>query len=158
MYGTAPVGAASIIVIVKGGFLFMTDEILEIGTDIKSGWNFKDGDLCLVKQNDNIYQSIQNRLNTNYDSLSLYYGEYGSFVSKFRGWKTLDTTLNFMKTEIINTLNQDPRLQNIDVELEYVGDGEIKGKIHVLFDDDTDLSMSLVLNNLGVAIEEAEDE
>lgn len=134
----------------------MEDAILEIGTDIKSSWDFKEGDLCLVEQKDNIYQSIQNRLNTHYDSLALYYGEYGSFLSKFRGWKLLDETLNFMKVEIINTLNQDPRLQNIDVELEYAGDGVIKGHLHVLFDEDTDLTMSLVLSNLEATIEETE--
>ena len=130
----------------------MADEILEIGTDISSEWDFIDGDLKLVKQNENICQTIQNRLNTIYDSLSLYYGEYGSFLMKFLGWKKNDETLKFMEMEILNTLNQDPRLQNIDVNLYYGKDGIVNGKISINFDEDTDLSLSLVLNNFGVEV------
>ena len=128
------------------------EEILEIGTDISSQWDFVDGDLKLVKQNENICQTIQNRLNTIYDSLSLYYGEYGSFLMKFLGWKKDDETLKFMEMEILNTLSQDPRLQNIDVDLYYGKDGIVNGKIFISFDEETDLSLSLVLNNLGVEV------
>ena len=130
----------------------MVDEILEIGTDINSSWEFEDGDLKIVKQNENICQTIKNRLNTSYGTYDLYYGEYGSFLMKFLGWKRNEETLKFIEMEIINTLKQDVRLQNINVTLSYGDEGVINGNINIHFDEDTDLSLSLVLTNLGIEV------
>ena len=133
----------------------MTD-ILELGVDINNDWSFKDGDIQLVSYKENIIQAIHNRLNTEYDSYNLFYNEYGSFLHKFHGWKRLDENLRFMEKEIQNTLHQDPRLQNISVRLEYVGDGKIVGRLDIVFDEDTDLSLSMVLNNGIVDISDEE--
>lgn len=130
----------------------MADEILEIGTDINSDWEFIDGDLKLVKQNENICQSIKNRLNANYDSFELFYNEYGSFLMKFLGWKRNEETLKFMEMEIINTLNQDIRLQDVDVDLSYGDDGVVNGNLSIKYDDDIDLNLSLVLTNMGIDV------
>lgn len=132
----------------------MVDEILEIGTDINSDWNFVDGDLKIVKQNENICQTIMNRLNTNYGEFDLFYNEYGSFLMKFLGWKRNEETLKYMEMEILNTLKQDVRLENINVELSYGDNGIVNGTLTVNFDEDTDLTLSLVLSNMGVEVGE----
>lgn len=135
----------------------MSVEIVDIGTDINSSWSFKNGDLVLSSYTENIIQSIYKRLNTNFDSLYLYYSEYGSFLQHFFGWKKTSETLGFIKNEIINTLEQDPRLQNIDVEVSFGENGVVNGNIYIVFNEDTDLSLSMVLNNLNVEIEEVEE-
>ena len=56
-------------------------EVVELGTDLNSNWQFKDGDLQLVENNNNLVQSILNRLNCDYDSLDLFYYDYGSVLS-----------------------------------------------------------------------------
>lgn len=134
------------------------DEILEIGTDISAKWEFKDGDLVLATHEDNILQSIHNRLNNYYGSLGLYYNEYGSFLQLFLGWRKTPETLNFLKKEIINTLQQDPRLQNLTVDLAYADKGTVNGNIQIKFDDETDLSLSMILSNFGIELEEEDTE
>ena len=135
----------------------MTD-ILELGVDINNDWSFKDGDLEIVEYNDNIIQSIMKRLNTLYASRDLFYTEYGSYLLKYVGWRRNDDTLRFMEMEIINTLGQDSRLQNTSVTLSYGPKGTINGKIIITIDDDTDLSLSMVLSNTGVTITEDTEE
>lgn len=131
------------------------NDILEIGTDINSEWSFNsEGDLNLVSGNDNIVQTIQNRLNTDYDSLMFYDG-YGSFLSTFYGWKRNLETLQYMEKEIKNTLLNDPRFNDITVELEYGGKGTVNGHITIVYDDETDLTLSLVLDNMGAEVTEA---
>ena len=132
-------------------------DLLEMGNDIRSDWSFTDGDLNLIKYKDNIIQSIINRLNTEYDTYNLFYGEYGGFLMKFMGWKRNSETLRFMEKEIVITLQQDPRLQNVTVNLEYGDKGRVTGNLYIVFDDDTDLSASLVLAPSGVEIEEEEE-
>ena len=134
------------------------DEILEIGTDISAKWEFKDGDLVLATHEDNILQSIRNRLNNHYGSLGLYYNEYGSFLQLFLGWRKTPDTLKFLKKEIINTLQQDPRLQNLTVDLAYADKGTVNGNIQIKFDDETDLSLSMILSNFGIELEEEDTE
>ena len=134
------------------------DEILEIGTDISAKWEFKDGDLVLATHEDNILQSIHNRLNNHYGSLGLYYNEYGSFLQLFLGWRKTPETLNFLKKEIINTLQQDPRLQNLTVDLAYADKGNVNCNIQIKFDEETDLSLSMILSNFGIELEEEDTE
>ena len=133
-------------------------DILEMGVDINNTWNFSDGDLQLVKYNDNIIQSIQKRLNTLYGGLELFYTGYGSYLMKYVGWRRNDDTLGFMELEILTALSADPRLQNVIVSLSYGGKGEIIGELLITIDDDTDLSVSMVLSNNGVELTENTEE
>ena len=80
------------------------EEIIELGADLNRNWEFKDGDLLLVENKDNLVQSILNRLNSDYDSLDLFYYDYGSVLSNFLGWKHNDETLEFIRLEIEDTL------------------------------------------------------
>ena len=131
------------------------NDILEIGTDINNTWSFNsEGDLDIVSGNENIVQTIQNRLNTDYDSLVFYDG-YGSFLSKFYSWKRNPETLQYMEKEIKNTLLNDPRFIDITVELEYGAKGTVNGYITIVYDDETDLTLSLVLDNMEAEVTEA---
>jgi len=132
------------------------EEIVELGTDLNNNWEFKDGDLQLVENKVNLAQSILNRLNSEYDCLDLFYYNYGSVLSNFLGWKHNDETLEFIRLEIEDTLEQDPRLSNFAVDLSYNQVGEILIELYIVFNDDTDLSLSLVLEKDGEIVADRE--
>ena len=132
------------------------EEIVELGTDLNSNWEFKDGDLQLVENKVNLVQSILNRLNSEYDCLDLFYYNYGSVLSNFLGWKHNDETLEFIRLEIEDTLEQDPRLSDFSVDLSYNQVGEILIDLYIVFNDDTDLSLSLVLEKDGEIVADRE--
>lgn len=131
-------------------------EIVELGTDLNCNWEFKDGDLQLVENKDNLIQSILNRLNCNYDGLDLFYYEYGSVISSFLGWKHDDETLEFIRLEVESTLEQEPRLNNFNVEVSYNKVGKVLIELYFLFDDETDFSLSLVLEKGGEIVASGE--
>lgn len=128
------------------------EDIVELGTDISSTWEFSKGDLVLVNHTDNMRQAIKNRISCPLDYLD--YDNYGSDIHSFLGGRKNDTVLNFLKIEIETRLIQDPRIQDFEVTTYIKEDGNIGIDIDVNFDEDMDLSMSLVLNNEGVIEDE----
>ena len=132
------------------------EDILELGTDLNCNWQFKDGDLVLVENKDNLIQSILNRLNCDYDSLDLFYYEYGSVLSNFLGWEKSDETLEFIRLEIESTLEQEPRLTDFNVEVSYNSVGKIIIDLFVSYDEDSDFTLSLVLEKGGEVIADRE--
>ena len=131
------------------------EEIIELGTDLNSNWEFKDGDLQLVENKDNLIQSILNRLNCVYDSLDLFYYDYGSVLTNFLGWKHDDETLEFIRLEVESTLEQEPRLTDFDVETSYKG-GKVSIELYIAFNDESDFTMNLVLEKGGEVIASGE--
>lgn len=130
------------------------DEIInELGTDIHSSWNFKDGDLTLISNDDNLVQATRNRLNTRLDSLEYFYTEYGSVLHRIHGWRKNETTLKFMEIALKDTLEQDPRYANFELKLELQPDKRVKVSVHVIYDDDTELDMDYILNTDGTVEE-----
>jgi len=132
------------------------EEIIELGADLNKNWEFKDGDLILVENKDNLVQSILNRLNSEYDSLDLFYYDYGSVLSNFLGWKHNDETLEFIRLEIEDTLEQEPRLNDFSVGVSYNEIGKILIELYIVFNDETDLSLSLVLEKDGEIVADRE--
>ena len=132
------------------------EDIVELGTDLNCNWDFKDGDLQLVENRANIKQSILNRLNCDYDSLDLFYYEYGSVLSNFLGWKHDDETLEFIRLEIEDTLNQEPRLTDFDVEVSYDKIGKVLIDLYIVFNDESDFTLSLVLEKDGEIVADGE--
>ena len=128
------------------------EDIVELGTDISSTWEFIKGDLVLVNHTDNMRQAIKNRLSCPLDYLD--YDNYGSDIHSFLGGRKNDTVLDFLKIEIETRLIQDPRIQDFEVTTYIKEDENIGIDINVNFDEDMDLSMSLVLNNEGVIEDE----
>lgn len=130
------------------------EDILELGTDIHSSWAFDDtGDLVLVDNTDNVYQALVNRLTSPLDNL-LYYDDYGSDIHFYNGMRKNETTLDFLKIEIENRIIQDPRIQDFDVEPYITEDNKIGVDVTVTYTDETDLSLSLILTDNGVEIDE----
>ncbi|MBR3140103.1 MAG: hypothetical protein IKF11_04465 [Methanobrevibacter sp.] len=128
------------------------EDIVELGTDISSTWEFIKGDLVLVNHTDNMRQAIKNRLSCPLDYLD--YDNYGSDIHSFLGGRKNDTVLDFLKIEIETRLIQDPRIQDFEVTTYIKEDENVGIDIDVNFDEDMDLSMSLVLNNEGVIEDE----
>lgn len=127
--------------------------ISDLGTDINSSWSFKDGDLQLISNNENLVQAIRNRLNNVLGSLDDFYTEYGSILWRFIGWKSNDITLKFMKIEIKNCLDQDPRLTDYTLNLSYTDANTVKINILVYYDDETEFDMNYILSTEGVVEE-----
>lgn len=121
----------------------------EIGVDINNSWTFNEhGDLDIAKDEENITQAVQNRLSAWLNDLDLYYMEYGSVFTGYLGWKKNEETLKFMQLELENTLKQDPRLQDFDIELEFNEQGGVNVYLTIQFED-TDMSLSLVVSEDG---------
>lgn len=121
----------------------------DIGVDIKSEWLLNDyGDLKLVQDEQNLIQAITNRFNCWLNGMDLFYLEYGSILSSFLGWKREDETLGFMKIEIENTLNQDPRITDYELNLEFNSDGGVD--IHLTIPvNGEDILVNLVISEDG---------
>ncbi len=132
------------------------ENIVELGVDLNNNWQFKDGDLILVENKDNLVQSILNRLNCDYDSLDLFYYEYGSVITSFLGWPRNDETLEFIRLEIESTLEQEPRLTDFNVEVTYNEDGKLLIDLYIVFDEDSDFTLSLVLEKDGEIVADRE--
>lgn len=128
-------------------------QLKNLGTDFDSNYVFVNGDIQLIADEENLIQSITNRLNTKFGSMSAFYTNYGSYLRTYIGDKKNDTLLKFLSVEISTVLRQDPRLQNnFSVDLNYGEDGKVCIYISVVFDDDTDLSLNLVLNDDGMVL------
>ena len=122
----------------------------DIGTDIKSTWEFNDkGDLVLVGDEENMVQSITNRLTCWLNGLELYYNSYGSVLPSFLGWKRNEETLSFMRIELENTLNQDTRIKEYDLNLDLEEDGGVRIDLTLHYNDTTNLDLSLVITEDG---------
>lgn len=123
-------------------------EVNNLGVDFNSDYEFKDGDLILIMDSNNLIQSIINRFNTRLDSLNLFYTEYGSNIYGFLGWVKNDDTLEFIELEIRDTLEQDPRCQDFDVTVTYYK-GTVVAEVTISFDEETDLTFNLVMSKDG---------
>ena len=122
--------------------------MVDIGTDINGEWELtENGDLRLISQEDNMVQSITNRLSCTLNNLKVYYNEYGSLLFGFIGWKQNYTTLEFMKIEIGNRLMQDPRISGYTISLDDNGNGEVDIDLQIKLTSGKDLDMSLLLDN-----------
>lgn len=120
-------------------------EVNGLGTDFDSSYEFIDGDLKLVKNEDNLIQSIINRFNTKLDTLNLFYTDYGSKIYGFLGWVHSDDTLDFIELEIQDVLQQDPRCQENTINVKYQNQ-KIIAEITIRITDDMDLTFNLVMN------------
>lgn len=81
-------------------------------------WEYVNGDLATVSDADDIIQSIDNRLLTRYDELNWIYDNYGCNFRRFLGDLNNETTLEFVKNSIKDSLKQDDRytVNTIDFE------------------------------------------
>lgn len=127
---------------------------MDLGTDINSDWELTEhGDLRIVSQEDNLAQAIINRLSCSLNSLSLYYPNYGSLIYGFFGWKRNDATLEFMKIELGNRLDADPRINNHNIILSYNDEGDVVIKL-TISTGNGNVDLDLLVNTQTGAISE----
>ena len=128
--------------------------ISELCTDFDSKWEFKNGDLVLISDKENLVQATRNRLNCAVGAMDDFYFEYGSLLHTFLGWRKDEITLRFIRIELERALKQDPRYQNFKLDLEYGKKGVLNIGITVYFDDDTQIDMNYTFSEDGTIIEE----
>lgn len=124
----------------------------ELGVDFNSNFCFEDGDLVLIKYDDNLVQSICNRLNTDLNELSLFYRNYGSIILSFLGWKANNETLSFIKSELETVLQSETRLTAWNYDVEYTGNGTIKIDLTVYVNSEESINAILSIGNNGVEV------
>ena len=130
----------------------MADEVLyELGVDLNSNFNFIDGDLQLASYDENLVQAVVNRLNTQLNSLGLFYEDYGSVLHSFFGLKANDITYDLIKVELNTVLNMESRISSFDLDMEYDGDGvlHINLSLYPVSSLGSRVDANLVLNSLG---------
>lgn len=136
----------------------MNGEILyECGVDLNSSLTFEDGDIKLVKYEDNLKQAIINRLNCNLDELDLLYEDYGSVLSGFIGWKQ-DDALPYIETEVNQVLLNEPRLIKHDISVGYNGNGVVEIDLVLYTTSNNAIGLNLVFDSNGVVEVDANEE
>ena len=131
----------------------MNDEVIyDLGVDFDSSLGFNDGDLKLIQYDENVVQSVVNRLNTNLDELDLFYESYGSLLLNFLGWKATDETLSFMKSEVETVLKDEERLQDFNVDLEYAKNGFVKIKMELQVSTDYVIETEFEVTEEGIEV------
>lgn len=114
-------------------------------------WEYTNGDIVIVEDKDNMIQSVINRLNTNTDELDYLYENYGCDLKQYLGLPTTATTLELVKNAITDVLNQDSRLDILDLELSYKDESTLNILLSCSFNDSTlDLDMSLTENGVEI--------
>ena len=129
----------------------------EFGTDIS--WELSNNDVATVSDEKNLLQAIANRLNTNFDELDWVYENYGCNFQDFLGYKKNDTTFEFVKNSITESLEHEPRVTLLNLELSYQNDDQLNIVLELAYEEDEVIEASLVLGNEGVLeVEDSDDE
>ena len=132
----------------------MSEVFYDGGIDINSNCTFQDGDLVLVKYDDNLCQAIVNRLNTGLDDLEIFYEDYGSILKGFFGERTNEAVIGFMESELEVCLSKDPRIDTFTSDISYTGEGALKIVLNITTTNGTDeIDVNLVLNSLTGELE-----
>lgn len=125
---------------------------MDIGTDINTNWSLNEnGDLNLISDEDNLVQSVVNRLGCYRPVFEVYYDVYGGFLEEYFGWKRIDETLKLMKIEVDTILSQETRISSFTSELSYERDGSVKVGLDMIVNDE-EIELNLVLNDGGVSV------
>ncbi len=124
--------------------------LYELGVDFDTSGVFVNGDVALASYDMNLVQSVMNRLNTDLCELDWFYYDYGSILTSFLGWKANDETLGFIRAELTNVLNTEPRLLGFNIDLSYLGDGRVKLDLVLYPSEDISIPLNLVLTTTGV--------
>lgn len=121
----------------------------DYGTDINSEWDLTDdGDIQIISNTGNLDQAITNRLTCGLDSLDLFYQDYGCNLAQFLGWRKTERTLEFIKLELQNRLNNEPRILGYSLNVEYTETG-VRVDMELTLNDDYTHNIQLEFNNEG---------
>lgn len=131
-----------------------SEQLYELGVDFKSSFRFKDGDIELVKYDENLIQAISNRFNTKLDELEHFYEDYGSILSSFFGWKKNSETLDFIKSEIETVLRSEQRLYDWNIEVKYDDEGIVVIELILYPNPENTIEINFELTDDGVEVVE----
>lgn len=110
----------------------------DFGTDIS--WNQSNTKLGTVTGEENLLQSIINRLNTSYEEFAWVYEGYGCNYRDYLGLKSNETNLEFIKNSIKQSIEEEERIEDYDLELSYIGDGKVNVILNI---DGTNMEFNL---------------
>ena len=118
-----------------GGISLAEDEF---GTDIC--WTASNDSLGTVSAKDNLIQSIINRIQTNYSELNWVYENYGCNYRDYLGLPANDTSLEFIKNSLKQSIEEEPRINEYEITVAYAGDGTVNVVLNI---DGTQIEMNL---------------
>jgi len=96
----------------------MREKILyQMGVDIDRSWSFANGDLKIVKYDNNIQQAVRNRLTCLLNALDIFYVEYGTLLFNYLGKKNNESTHEYIRIEIEKRLGFDPRFKHVECKV-----------------------------------------
>lgn len=121
----------------------------ELGVDINNDWTLENGDLKIIDDKQNLIQAVFNRLNCLDGDLDDFYDTYGGFLVTYFGWVKSDEALNFIQIECESILDQEPRLNDYEIESNYTDDGDVGINITVNYVDDETFEMNFILDKNG---------
>ena len=108
-------------------------------------FNLMKGDLVLVGDDENMIGACKRRLDCYKDSPYIY-NDYGSELETLIGLRKSDVSLSLVEQEVVNTLSQDSRINNVSADAEYTRDG-IRINVTINYDDDNELSFDYNIND-----------
>lgn len=100
-----------------------------VGTDVDVNWILDtEGDLLTTSGSDNMAQQIYLRLTCYFNSMSWCYDSFGSYLKDYFGKNNTEDTRSSLLREVLDTVMQDPRVEDAEVELKdwEVGDSLTK--------------------------------
>lgn len=117
------------------------------GTDINSNWTFSNGDIQLINSTSNLGQAIVNRLNSDTDTYDMFYLRYGGELFEHMGDLNQENIHEYIRIEVEHILLQDPRIQNIECEVNKTDTNTIRCelKIRTIASDDI-VAFNLILS------------
>lgn len=131
------------------------DEVLyELGVDIHSDFDFTDGDINLARYDENLVQSVANRLQVDLDELDLFYEDYGSIMLSFLGWRGNEETIGFIKSELETVLQADDRIIGWNYEISYTGNGVLRIDLKLNPNPSYTIEATLNITTEGVTVED----
>ena len=101
------------------------------GNDIKSDWNFTNGDINLVSGKSNLGQAICNRLNANLNTYDIFYARYGGNLLDYLGESNSPNIHEYIKIEIESILGQDPRIQSSEATVSSIDSTTIEVELKI---------------------------
>lgn len=126
--------------------------MINLGVDIAADWSFSDGDLNIVTGTGNLAQAIQNRLNTYFDDLNLFYANYGSTLLDLLGDLNHETIHEYIKIEVEDVVVKDNRIRSVDCTVNKIGVGQVECKLNIILIDETDADLSLIITADNIVV------
>ena len=126
--------------------------MINLGVDVAADWSFSDGDLNIVTGTNNLAQAIQNRLNTYFDDLNLFYANYGSTLLDLLGDLNHETIHEYIKIELEDVVVKDNRIRSVDCTVNKIGVGQVECSLYLVLVDGSDADLGLIITADNIAV------